>query len=56
MGIASEYLTRLARLYREADRDNAEWDAARRQPVIDEIKRIATEGSTTCSPRTKDFT
>ncbi len=41
MGIATEHLTRLARLYREAERDNAEWDAAKRQLVVDEIKRVA---------------
>jgi hypothetical protein len=46
MGIATEYLQRLARLYREAEKDNAEWDAAKaakRQIIIDDIKRAALE-------------
>ena len=41
MGIAQEYLTRLARLHREAEKENAERDAAKRQPIVDEILRIA---------------
>ena len=37
MGIATEYLTRLARLYREADADNRVFDEARRQKIIDDL-------------------
>lgn len=42
MSIVSDYLTRIARMHREAEQENAERDAAKRQPVIDEIKRGGT--------------
>ena len=40
MTIASEHFTRLARLYREAQKENEEWDAKRRQRVIDALRKV----------------
>jgi hypothetical protein len=38
MGIATEYLQRLARLHREAQAENEERDRVKRQTRIDELK------------------
>jgi hypothetical protein len=42
MGIGQEHLTRMARLYREAEQENAARDAAKRQPMVDAILKGAT--------------